>query len=172
MGLRPEKYLWLMLLQPLTSLTAAPPGDENWEVPRACPTLTRGEVRAMAVFRGQVYVNGAFLSAGGLPVTNLACWTGEWKPIFPRLAYSTTTFATGNSYLFINAPDGADSYLSTLYAWDGTNLISLNVTNEVGRIWAFGDDLYVAGYFTNIAGIAARGIAHWNGTNWSALGTG
>jgi len=33
-------------------------------------------------------------------------------------------------------------------------------------------DLVVAGYFTEAGGIPAQGIARWNGTTWSALGSG
>src|ERR1017187_3785961 len=41
--------------------------------------------------------------------------------------------------------------------------------------WALavsGGTLYAGGYFTNAGGIAANDIAQWNGSSWSALGSG
>jgi hypothetical protein len=35
-----------------------------------------------------------------------------------------------------------------------------------------GNDVYAGGTFTNAGGIAACGVARWNGTLWSALGNG
>jgi len=35
-----------------------------------------------------------------------------------------------------------------------------------------GSDLYAGGYFTNAGGVLANGIAKWNGSSWSARGTG
>src|SRR5947207_10481011 len=35
-----------------------------------------------------------------------------------------------------------------------------------------GDDLYAGGYFTNAGGVAANNIAKWDGSSWSALGSG
>jgi hypothetical protein len=33
-----------------------------------------------------------------------------------------------------------------------------------------GNYLYIAGTFTNVNGVAANGLARWNGTNWSSVG--
>src|SRR6266851_897717 len=33
-------------------------------------------------------------------------------------------------------------------------------------------NLYIGGAFTSVAGVAANGIAKWNGSSWSALGAG
>src|SRR5262249_46286815 len=33
-----------------------------------------------------------------------------------------------------------------------------------------GDTLYAAGQFTNVDGVAANGLAKWDGTNWSSVG--
>ena len=35
-----------------------------------------------------------------------------------------------------------------------------------------GSDLYVGGWFTNAGGISANHIAKWNGSSWTALGSG
>jgi len=44
-----------------------------------------------------------------------------------------------------------------------------------GPVWSIsvhGQDVYVAGTFTQIGGVPANNIAKWNGTNWSALADG
>src|SRR5438876_1002688 len=35
-----------------------------------------------------------------------------------------------------------------------------------------GSDLYAGGYFTTAGGISATNIARWNGSSWTALGSG
>jgi hypothetical protein len=35
-----------------------------------------------------------------------------------------------------------------------------------------GNVVYVGGAFTNAGGVAARKIAQWNGSSWSAIGGG
>ncbi|HEX5221291.1 MAG TPA: hypothetical protein VFZ59_17135 [Verrucomicrobiae bacterium] len=44
-------------------------------------------------------------------------------------------------------------------------------TVEVTTVDAAGN-LYIGGSFSNVCGVAAKGVAKWNGTNWSALGAG
>ncbi len=55
----------------------------------------------------------------------------------------------------------------------GAGLGSNHDFGGVGRALAVsGGDLYVGGYFINTDGIAANSIAKWNGSSWSALGSG
>jgi len=63
--------------------------------------------------------------------------------------------------------------------WDGQNWSSLAATgfNSWVRALAVYDDgggpaLYAAGNFTEVAGVAAVGLAKWDGQNWSAVGPG
>ena len=47
--------------------------------------------------------------------------------------------------------------------------------NGVTLVYALavsGSDLYAGGYFTTAGGSAANDIAKWNGSSWSALGSG
>ena len=60
--------------------------------------------------------------------------------------------------------------------WDGTDWSALGSGIEGGTNFTFvyslvfkGNDLYVGGIFTNAGSLPARGIAKWDGTNWSAL---
>jgi hypothetical protein len=46
------------------------------------------------------------------------------------------------------------------------------MNHRVDVIYSAGDKLYAGGWFTNAAGNPANHIAKWNGTTWSAIGTG
>jgi hypothetical protein len=50
--------------------------------------------------------------------------------------------------------------------------LSGGIGASVYALAAIGSDLYVGGSFSTIAGLLMRGIAKWNGTSWSALGSG
>ena len=55
--------------------------------------------------------------------------------------------------------------------WDTTfGLPALD--NNVAAIATISGDVYVGGYFTSAGGIDARYVAKWDGSKWSALGTG
>lgn len=69
---------------------------------------------------------------------------------------------------------------SGIARWDGTtwSQVGGGVNGTVSALCVFDDGLgggpalYAAGSFTQAGTTAARGIARWNGTSWSALGTG
>jgi hypothetical protein len=42
----------------------------------------------------------------------------------------------------------------------------------VGHIVCKGSNIYIVGGFTSVSGVSANGIAKWDGTDWSALGSG
>ncbi len=53
---------------------------------------------------------------------------------------------------------------------DGTPFNGVN--GEVLAIAVSGSDVYVGGAFTQAGSVSARNVAKWNGTSWSALGSG
>src|SRR5262245_15425602 len=65
--------------------------------------------------------------------------------------------------------------------WDGSKWSAFGADVGVpsyfaigARVYALavlGNDLYAAGQFTTVGGIAATNIAKWNGDSWSALGS-
>src|SRR5258706_4906887 len=61
--------------------------------------------------------------------------------------------------------DPADS------AWDDEFKIA-GINDDVFAIAVSGSTVYVGGWFTSIGGIEVNYIAKWDGTSWSALGTG
>ena len=77
--------------------------------------------------------------------------------------YASGFFTTS----FTNAP---------VEVWNGAQW------NVIGRVIGYpqavvydmafvGNNLYIAGSFTNVNGIAANGLAKWDGANWSSLGS-
>ncbi|MFO1009139.1 MAG: immunoglobulin domain-containing protein [Planctomycetota bacterium] len=66
--------------------------------------------------------------------------------------------------------------------WDGATLTKLGVTQNgagagnVNSVAVFDDGtgpaLYLGGLFQSVDGVAAAGVAKWNGTSWSPLGAG
>jgi hypothetical protein len=46
------------------------------------------------------------------------------------------------------------------------------MNSAVYALCANGNDLYAAGYFSTAGGVSANCIAKWNGSTWTALGTG
>jgi hypothetical protein len=46
------------------------------------------------------------------------------------------------------------------------------MNGSVNALAVSGTDLYAGGYFTTAGGVTANRIAKWNGSAWSALGSG
>ncbi len=60
-------------------------------------------------------------------------------------------------------------------AFAGGSPPGVTLAGAVGSVNAMvtvGNNLYVAGQFDTVSGVAASNIARWNGSSWSALGTG
>ncbi len=106
-----------------------------------------GGVYSFAVYNGELYAGGEFASSintGGnnIPTNNIAKWNG------------TTWSALGGGL-------------------SGTPITTSVLTNlRVCAITGYNNELYAAGNFTIAGGLPASCIAKWNGTNWSALGSG
>jgi len=142
-----------------------------------------------------LYVAGTYASAGGVAGTSgIARWdgtswsdvgggvaTGGLTPIAQALAVfddggGPALFATGS---FTHAGGVA---VNGIAKWDGVRWSPLGTGLSVGgggRALAVFDDgsgagpaLYVGGVFASAGGTAAKNIAKWNGTSWSALGSG
>ncbi len=124
-----------------------------------------------------VYVGGAFTTAGGSPANYIAKWNGtSWSALGSGL----------NSFVFAIAVSGSDVYVggnfttaggisaNRIAKWNGTDWSALGtgMDNKVYAIAVSGSDVYVGGAFTTAGGSSAILIAKWNGSSWSALGSG
>lgn len=51
------------------------------------------------------------------------------------------------------------------------NSAQKGVTNQVQAVVVNGTDVYIGGSFTSVGNVRASGLAKWNGSSWSALGS-
>lgn len=150
-----------------------------------------GTVEGFAVYDdgtgAALYATGTFGKAGGNLVNRVARWNGaRWSPLAGGLAtgysYPPLTVVDHGSgpqlYAHVDVPNAGGNY-SELWRWDGVSWSTVLATNPGTQIWATGvyDDgsgaaLYVGGNFHSLGGVAATGIARFDGSNWSAVGGG
>lgn len=137
---------------------------------------------------------GYFTTAGGMTVNHIARWDGvSWQPLGSGMdrsgVYALTTWD----------PDGAGPQTALLVAggefftaggvtashiarWDGTSwqAFGSGMSNRVTSLTTWDPDgpgplherLVAGGNFFQAGGVTAYCIASWNGTSWSAIGSG
>jgi len=144
-----------------------------------------------------LYAAGQFTTADGNPINRIAKWGGAaWQPLGSGIS-NPSDF--GILALAVFDDDGEGPNLPALYAgggftsaggvpanniarWDGASWSALGsgTNNWVLSLTVWDDDgpgphlpaLYAGGYFTTAGGVPASRIAKWNGSTWSAVGTG
>ncbi len=139
-------------------------------------------VAAIAVDGTDIYVGGSFTAIGGLSLVNIARWDGsQWYPLGSGMNGSVTALAVTNGVLYAGGgfTSAGGVPANGIAKWDGASWTALGsgVTGlasfvAVGGIALRGNDIFVGGSFTNAGGVLATGVARWDGSNWSALGSG
>jgi hypothetical protein len=89
-----------------------------------------------------LYVGGSFTSVSGVPAANMARWDGAQWTAL-------------------------DSGVGVFDGFPVASVLALGVFDDVS-----GEALYAGGLFTDAGGITVNNVARWNGTAWSALGSG
>ncbi len=136
---------------------------------------------------------GYFTTAGGVAANRIAKWDGaSWSPLGSGLT-------DGVHALAVFDDDGAGPNAPALYAggaflfagelsanriakWDGSSWTSLGsgMDSPVRALAVFDEDgagpslpaLFAGGAFGSAGGTSALRVARWNGTSWSAAGSG
>ncbi|HCE43232.1 MAG TPA: hypothetical protein DET40_06770 [Lentisphaeria bacterium] len=133
---------------------------------------------------GRLYVGGSFSTIGGVPANNIAMWNGAWNAIGTGTnssgsVYSLAFDASDNLYLggdFSTAGGVAVNRIAKCTTPSGSPTWSAlgSGTSDRVRSLVFHDasTLYAGGDFITAGGVTVNRIAKWNGTNWSALGSG
>ena len=135
-----------------------------------------GVVSSLAVDGADnLYVGGSFYMAGGKLIDNIAKWDGhDWSAV-----------GSGSGEVTALAIDGAGNIYASgccgVAKWEGSAWSALRVglgffdgPNLYIRALAVDRDgnVYAGGSFISVDWIPVNNVAKWNGTTWSALGTG
>jgi hypothetical protein len=152
-----------------------------------------GPVNALSVFDDgtgpALYAGGEFATAGPLVTMGIARWDGSsWSDVGGGMdgsTYVSTVFDDGTGaalYVGGSIYSAGGVVVHCIAKWDGTTWSALGsgMNGSVEALGVFDDDgpgphppaLYAGGYFTQAGGVPANRIAKWDGTNWSALGSG
>ena len=163
--------------------------DIYWDDRFASPGVLGGQhsVHTLAVIGTDLYVAGDFTSAGGMNVNNIAKWDGtQWSALGSGMNYWVSALAAIGTDLYAGGvfTNAGGVSANAIAKWNGTQWSALRsgmggVTYPIGVtiaiVYAFvaiGTDLYAGGVFKTADGVSANYIAKWNGTQWSALGSG
>jgi len=145
-------------------------------------------VSALAVSGSTLYAGGDFTTAGGSAANAIAQWNAStWSalgsgmsggdyygPYVSALAMSGSTLYAGGD--FSTAGGSAADYIAQWNGsgWSafGSGMNGFGMNGGVLALTVSGSTLYAGGDFSTAGGSAANCIAQWNGTSWSALGSG
>jgi hypothetical protein len=153
----------------------------NWS---AVGTGMSGYVNALAVSGTNLYAGGHFFTAGGVTVQSVAQWNGSsWSALGSGITGGVEALAVSGSSLYaacqVTPPAWFHGVLYGVVKWDGSSwsTLGLGMDKPVITLAVSGSTLYAGGFFTdilvtNIAYASANRVAQWDGSSWSALGSG
>jgi hypothetical protein len=166
--------------------------DADWEVMNPGLPGMDSYVYALAVdASGTLYAGGNFLTAGGVTNTKyIAKWNGSaWSALGTGMSGGVSGYspcvsalvidASGNLYAGGGFTTAGGVPVNCIAKWDGSAWSALG-TGMSGTNGSFvsalainaSGTLYAGGNFTTAGGVNANCIAKWDGSAWSALGTG
>lgn len=150
----------------------------------------------------QLYVAGTFDSIGGVAARGIARWNGQsWSSVGGSLGSMPGQVNAASAYALAIHDDGSGPKLfvggnftkagtvaaNRIARWDGAAWSALGsgftyqYGDSVSNIAVFalasfddgsGKKLYAGGRFARAGGVPASGVARWNGSGWTALGSG
>lgn len=138
---------------------------------------------------GHVIALGDFVRCGDTLLNGIAEWDGSaWvtfadsSPVGEPVYYYSAILELpdGDIILAGESPSLSSQESSFIARWDGAAWHSVGTVYGQGaftqRVWSTtlspSGDLLVAGTFSSIDGVQANAVARWNGSVWSALGSG
>jgi hypothetical protein len=134
---------------------------------------------------GNLFVGGNFDWAGGVNSPKVALWNGSsWSGMGTTFSgYSNKInaliYRAANNTLYAGGSFFGGETMYNLAQWNGSSWSAVGSNGGVNDyVYSLtfdpGGNLYVGGSFTSVAGgaVSASGVARWDGTSWSALGSG
>jgi hypothetical protein len=149
-----------------------------------------GTVHALAADpAGDIYAGGSFPYADTTPAANIAKWNGtSWSPVGTGINGVVMTLKAdelGNVYAGGDFSQAGGKEARNVAVWNGTawqplgqgtSYASLNSGDTGWVVLSLALDrsgnLYAGGTFTKAGTVNASKVAKWNGSSWSALGSG
>jgi hypothetical protein len=142
-----------------------------------------GTVVALAVSGGDLYAAGDFTTAGGVSANYIAKWNGtNWSMLGSGMNGTVVALAVSGTNLYAGGwfTTAGGNPANSIAKWDGNGWSALGSgmsgeypdSTSVNALAVSGSDLYVGGGFTMAGGVSATNMAKWNGSSWSALGSG
>ncbi len=142
-------------------------------------------VYALAVSGLDLYAGGDFTTADGVAANRIAKWDGSaWWALGSGVNYGITTLAVLGSDLYTGGSFNTAGGLTanSIAKWSGSAWSALApcgmsgtapyTTPSVSVLAVMGNDLYAGGDFIAAGDPVATNIAKWDGSAWSALGSG
>ncbi|MBX7210334.1 MAG: cadherin-like beta sandwich domain-containing protein [Verrucomicrobiaceae bacterium] len=148
--------------------------------------ITGGSVLALGAsdFGSDIYVGGSFTNAGGGFVSNLAKWNGTtWSAVGTGVDGPVNCIAMEFSDAYVGglfSSAGGVANTSRVARWNGSSWLALGTgltpattsAFPVSAMAKYGSTLVIGGIFTEVGTVAASNVAVWDGSAWSAKGTG
>lgn len=164
-------------------------GIARWNIPAQTWSGVGGGVGgatpyvfALREHEGDLYIGGAFTSAGGAEANRVAKWNGtNWSPLGGGVRGDTVySYVTSLAFLGSELYAGGtfsrvdDQVIPFLVRWNGTSWrgVSGGVNAQVSALESFNGKLYVGGDFSMAGGDSAKHVAIWDGTAWHRMGEG
>lgn len=136
---------------------------------------------------GDLYVGGAFATAGSVTANGVARWTGTAWNALADAGGAVGLGASGRAGALALAPNG-DLYVGGNFStagslstagvarWNGTawNRVGSGLGNSAVDVLALAPngDLYAGGQFVQTSSTPASYLVRWNGTAWGGVGSG
>ncbi|MBC7927200.1 MAG: hypothetical protein H7039_16245, partial [Bryobacteraceae bacterium] len=130
-----------------------------------------------------VYIGGSFKSVAKLRIQGLTRWDGKR---FHNMGVTgpVAAIAAANGFVYAGGSfqvDAGGTIARGIACWDerkstwsalGTGIgprTEDRSSGSIRAIAAYGSEVHVAGNFASIDGVAAAGLARWNGSSWSPV---
>src|SRR5262245_33492972 len=160
---------------------AATFSDTNWISMGGLPGANGTVSAAVLDASGNLYIGGAFTSVGDVAATNIAKWNGSsWSALGSGVNGSVYALVVSGSNLYVGGDftQAGASAANGINKWEGGSWSARGSGMGGGSypaVYALavsGNDVYAGGDFSTAGGVdIGYGIAKWNGSSWSALGS-